>query len=250
MNSNNMSKLKTVFLISAVALTGCYESTEKTVYLDQGWDAQNQYREISYNMSQGSNLIPYDWYLALEIPHLNIPLKSKIVTETLRYLSTDVASELNPDKLPVGFVKNIDIQNKAWIGLTCAACHTSQINYKNTGIRIDGGPAMGDFMNLLKLVRLSIIDTMTAEHKFETFASKLYGQDWFLQADVLKQEMASMEQKLAGIIERNSSIVESGYGRVDAFGSIGNEVFVDDLNIPANFSQANAPVDYPFLWDT
>ncbi len=243
-------KLKPVFLAMSIALTGCYETTEKTTYLDQGWDDQNQYREISYNLSQGSNLIPYDWYLALEIPYLAIPLNSKEVAETLRYLSTDIATERNPDKLPVGFVKNIDADNKAWIGLTCAACHTSQINYKGTGVRIDGGPAMGDFITLLKLVKKSIADTLDNENKFERFASKLYGQDWSAQTETLKLEMETMKQKVSGIIERNDSIVESGYGRVDAFGSIGNEIFVDDLGIPSNFSQANAPADYPFLWDT
>jgi hypothetical protein len=62
--------------------------------------------------------------------------------------------------------------------------------------------------------------------------------------------MQAMKQKVSGIIIRNQSIVESGYGRIDAFGSIGNEVFVDDLGIAENFSQANAPADYPFLWDT
>ena len=244
------NKLNPVFLSLSIAMAGCYETTDKTVYLDQGWDEQNQYRDISYNLSQGSNLIPYDWYLALEIPYMTIPLNSKVVAETLRYLSSEEASERNPDKLPVGFVKNIDAQNKAWIGLTCAACHTSQINYNNVGIRIDGGPAMGDFITLLKLVKLSISDTMKTADKFRRFAKKLYGDDWKAQKDVLMADMKSMKQKLSGIITRNESSVKSGYGRVDAFGSIGNEVFVDDLGIPENFTQANAPADYPFLWDT
>jgi hypothetical protein len=249
-NSLTAMKLNPIFLSITITLSGCYETTEKTVYLEQGWNAQNQYREISYNLSQGSNLIPYDWYLALEIPVINMPLNSKEVAETLRYLSTDTASERNPDKLPVGFVKNIDADNKEWIGLTCAACHTSQINYNGTGIRIDGGPAMGDFITLLKLIKRSIGDTLVKERKFRRFAYKLYGQDWLVQAEALKLDMEAMKQKVADIIVRNDSIVKSGYGRVDAFGSIGNEVFVDDLGIPANFSQAKAPADYPFLWDT
>jgi len=249
-NSLFTMKLAPVFLTVSIGMSGCYESTKEIVYLDQGWNDQNQYRELSYNTSQGSNLIPYYWYLALEIPFINIPLNSKEVTETLRYLYTDDASQLNPDKLPVGFVKNTDAENKEWIGFTCAACHTSQINYKGTGIRIDGGPAMGDFIKLLKVIRLSIDVTLDTDDLFERFAYKLYGQDWLAHIEKLKFDMQTIEQKLAGTIERADTTVETGYGRIDAFGVIGNEVFADDLGIPENFSQPNAPADYPFLWDT
>ena len=31
-----------------------------------------------------------------------------------------------------------------YMGFTCAACHSSQINYNGVGIRIDGGPAAAD----------------------------------------------------------------------------------------------------------
>lgn len=244
-------KINSAILTLSIAMSGCYETTDKIVYLDQGWDEQNQYREISYNLSQGSKLIPYEWYLALEIPFTKkIALNSEAVTETLRYLSTDETSDRNPDKLPVGFVKDVDDQNKAWIGMTCAACHTSQINYNDVGIRIDGGPAMGDFITLLNVIKLSISDTMHDRSKFKRFAKRLYGEDWKEQSQTLKADMKKMKQKLVGIITRSQSIVETGYGRVDAFGAIGNEIFVDDLNIAENFSQSNAPADYPFLWDT
>lgn len=244
-------KLK-YWLFAAVApMMSCTEPTGTTVvYLEQGWNSQNQYREISYNLSQGSNLIPYDWYLALEIPQAEVPLSANTVIEALQYLPTNTASILNPDNLPVGFVKNIDAQNKAWMGVTCAACHTGEIHFNNARIRIDGGPAMGDFIALLKLVQASISDTLVATDKFERFAQKLYGQDWAMQADGLKLELQNMEKKVTGIIRRDNTIVQSGYGRLDAFGSIGNELFVDDVGIAGNFSQANAPVDYPFLWDT
>lgn len=39
-----------------------------------------------------------------------------------------------------------------------------------------------------------------------------------------------------------------GYGRVDAFGIIMNEVFGRDLQQPDNVRVPNAPVSYPFLW--
>lgn len=71
----------------------------------------------------------------------------------------------NPDGLPIGFTKDdnpdtvdsyllkkaflgADYKREnypttnAWMGLTCAACHTAQIDYKGESIRIDGGPAL------------------------------------------------------------------------------------------------------------
>jgi hypothetical protein len=40
-----------------------------------------------------------------------------------------------------------------------------------------------------------------------------------------------------------------GAGRLDAFGMIFNRVTALDLAIPANYSPADAPVRYPFLWN-
>ena len=40
------------------------------------------------------------------------------------------------------------------------------------------------------------------------------------------------------------------FSRVDAFGQIFNMVTAHDLNIPENKEEPNAPVSYPFLWDT
>jgi hypothetical protein len=42
-----------------------------------------------------------------------------------RYLPRD-SGPLNPDGLPVGFVADPGI-GRTWLGLTCAACHTAEI---------------------------------------------------------------------------------------------------------------------------
>ena len=34
----------------------------------QGWNEKNKFRGLSYYTTQGSRLIPYDWFLALEQP--------------------------------------------------------------------------------------------------------------------------------------------------------------------------------------
>ena len=75
---------------------------------------------------------------------------------------------LNPDGLPVGFTKDT-YQGSDYIGYTCAACHTSQLNYTNNGkttaIRIDGGPAMADMVGFLTALEKSMQATLDDEAK-------------------------------------------------------------------------------------
>ncbi len=112
-------------------------------YLDQGWDANDSL--WFYNTTQGSALMPYDFLLALEQPQRraeNAPdniscdrggqegewfLCDEIV-DSYRYLPQK-ATRFNPDALPVGFVKE-SYQGKDYVGFTCAACHTGQVNYQ------------------------------------------------------------------------------------------------------------------------
>jgi hypothetical protein len=62
----------------------------------------------------------------------------------------------NPDALPVGFTRDDGFadpytgQRNVVVGLTCAACHTGELFYKDKAIRIDAGPSM---LNLDKFNR-------------------------------------------------------------------------------------------------
>ena len=52
--------------------------------------------------------------------------------------------------MPIGLTKTVETEGR-WkgeqIGVTCAACHTGQLNYQGKRIRIDGGhPSAFDFM--------------------------------------------------------------------------------------------------------
>ncbi|HHC74359.1 MAG TPA: hypothetical protein ENK78_04750 [Thiothrix sp.] len=253
--------LKTLLIGSCVSLVGCQDSSNndsetvyseqsETLYLEQGWTEANQYRNLSYNLAQGSQLIPYNWFLHLEEANSENLIRSDEVIASLRYLKGDGHSVYNPDNLPIGFVKDTDTQGKDWIGLTCAACHTGQINYKNTAIRIDGGQTLGDFIALLSTISASIESTQNDPAKFTRFAQHLYGDNALQHSEVLRNELAFYKTKVDGIIKRDRTTTTSGFGRLDAFGSIGNEIFVDDMQDENNFRQINAPVSYPFLWNT
>ena len=129
----------------------------------------------------------------------------------------------NPDALPVGFVK-MTYKGKDYVGYTCAACHTGQINYKGQAMRIDGGPAMADMVGFL-----------TALEQAMRIAQKGEKQKHFV-ADVLKlKNDYSSEKEVIDDLEKwkntlrrynivNHSEVKYGHARLDAFGRIYNRV--------------------------
>ncbi len=108
-----------------------------------------------YQASQGSNLLPYDFFLFLKQRDNDELYRSDKNINRYRYLP-QVKTNSNPHALPVGMSKDV-YQGKEFLGFTCAACHTSQINAlkpgskdEYLGIRVDGGPAAGDLETFLK----------------------------------------------------------------------------------------------------
>jgi len=104
----------------------------------------------------------------------------------------------NPDGLPVGFVKDViqeDFLASAltttrlsssaqgiqmeWLGLNCAACHTSEINYGDKTLRINGGPAQSDFPAFMVNLSNSLAATTNDEAKLTRFAKKVLAQGGF-----------------------------------------------------------------------
>jgi mono/diheme cytochrome c family protein len=96
-------------------------------HLEQGWDQQT--RMEWWYTSQGSRVLPYDWFMALEQPdseeliHVNANL-----VDRLRFIGWPKDETWNPDGLPIGFVKDTDKKTgESFFGFTCAACHTGLI---------------------------------------------------------------------------------------------------------------------------
>lgn len=244
--------IRPLILVTVLSAAPAVSAASNPVYLSQNWTDENDLRAQSYHLSQGSQLIPYEWFLHLQAPQSDQLLRSDQVIEALRYLPDyNPDPILNPDRLPVGFVKDSDPANGNWIGLNCAACHTGQFKFRGHTVRIDGGPAMGDYVGLLTTVRDAIVHTLSDQHRFDAFAEQLSPADSTADHLELRQQMAAAVEELNSTI-RNAWSPEHtpGFGRVDAFASIRNEVFVTDLGIEANFQLPSAPVSYPFLWNT
>ncbi len=221
------------------------------VNLEQGWTEDTQ--EAFYFTDQGSRLMPYAWFLALEQPSSQELFRSDKNINTFRYLPTK-PTDLNPDGLPVGFVKDIERNGQEWVGFNCALCHTGQISYKGTDIRIDGGPTLGDIESLQISLVSALKATYEDEQKFDRFAEKvLSSQASSDELDELRGNLLAQIETLANYNEINYDYPHQphyGFARVDAIGAIFNQVMVTFNDLPENARPSDAPVSYPFIWGT
>lgn len=208
---------------------GAFEEDYDTpVYLDQGWSESDSL--WFYTTTQGSNLLPYDFFLVLKEAGSNSELlRSDANMDAFRYLPQK-ATFFNPDALPVGFALD-EYEGKDYVGYTCAGCHTSQVNYKGKAIRIDGGPAMADMVGFLTALERSLKETRRDPAKLDAFVG-----DVIALKNNYRDEQQVLEDLDHWIRIReqynivNHSKVDYGYARLDAFGRIYNRVLQHLIN--------------------
>lgn len=207
----------------AVAIQGGEfgESYEQPVYLDQGWSASDSL--WYYNTTQGSALLPYDFYLSLEQEDSTTLFRDNLNVDKFRYLPQQ-PSFFNPDGLSVGFVKET-YQGKDYMGYTCAACHTSQVNYQGQAIRIDGGPAMADMVGFLSSMQKAMEQTLAKPDKKARFVEKVKAlKNDYKSVESVEADLEKWTKTVALYNTINHSKVDYGHARLDAFGRIYNRV--------------------------
>ncbi|WP_143869868.1 di-heme-cytochrome C peroxidase [Catenovulum sediminis] len=201
----------------------------------QGWNiGQSMWY---YNATQGSNLLPYDFFLFLE-QHDNRDLfRSEQNIDKFRYIVQRTTKQ-NPDGLPLGFVKDI-YRDKEYVGLTCAACHTSQVVYDGVAIRIDGGPSMANMDGFMRELEIALTSTLNSETKKQRFINAIL--QYNKSASVFSNQNYSSAGEISADLEKyvrrvslynfiNSSPISYGYARLDAFGRIYNRVLQHVIN--------------------
>jgi len=210
------------------------ESYPTPVYLEQGWSPSESL--WFYNTTQGSNLMPYDLFLALEQADSTELLRSNQNVDKYRYLPQN-PTFFNPDGLPVGFTKDT-YQGKDYVGYTCAACHTGQVNYtdkagKTTAIRIDGGPSMADMVGFLTALEKSMQATLDDDAKKKRFVDKVIALDNdYSNPDAVITDLETWRNTIRTYNTVNHSHIKYGYARLDAFGRIYNRVLQHIINKP------------------
>ncbi|WP_018013895.1 di-heme-cytochrome C peroxidase [Teredinibacter turnerae] len=227
------------------------DHANRIVYLEQNWGPADSL--WFYNTTQGSDLLPYDIFLYLEQADSRSLFRSDENMRHYRYLVQNPTKD-NPDGLPVGMVKDTYL-GREYMGFTCAACHTSQLNYQGLGIRIDGAPPLADMDGFMHGLEAALLASLEDDEKFTRLAKNVLGKHYPEGSDELRALLDETHQRRKAYNYINAplhgpQLVAYGYGRLDAFGRIYNRVLHQLTPDDFNFNPANAPVSYPFLWDT
>lgn len=220
-------------------------------YLDQAWSAQD--RADYYWTSQGSALVSYDIYLALEAEGTTDLFSSPAHSDRMGLLTERMDLARNPDNLPVGVAKASITAGQykgTYAGLTCAACHTGQIQYQGKQIRIEGGAsnriALWDWLRSLS----ASLDRVSADpEKFKALAARIRAKGPVDEADLRKRLMADTALLRARVDTILLVPFNPGPGRMDALGTIHNSFAGGATGTLENLRLAAAPVKPPFLWN-
>lgn len=239
--------------MTAVVMTAFLTTplTAQTVFVEQGEDWTRDLRDQFYTEDQGARIMPLAWIRALTQPD-GKPFLDGTLT---RYGYLPMADRDDPD-LPVGFTTNGDGADMA-IGMTCAACHTRQIDVGGTAYRIDGGPAIVDFQTFLSDLDQAVLAILQDDTSFDTFAATVLGSKaGDPEKAALKDSVDIWSTRFHTLIERSLPDPAWGPSRLDAVSMIFNRLAGLDLGpeadnylIPDNIARADAPTRYPFLWN-
>ena len=226
----------------------------------------NERRERYYQTSQGSLVVPYAWYRALEL-RTGLELFASPEVQVRYGLLPDNDPTYNPDRLPVGIMKDIvpdeyvrtlGAGHKEWASLSCAGCHTGQILYKGTALRIDGGQSFWRFEQWSSDMVFSLIVTSSSPSKFERFCSRVNGYSVGQRCSQAEKKALHGQMKAyfnsdlimeaVNAILNHTYLNKEGFQRTDALGRGVNGVF-GPLG-RKNINPSSGPVSYPPLWYT
>jgi hypothetical protein len=254
-----------------------YPPISKVEWLEQGWKEPE--REWFHHANQGTQTfnMPYEWFVALEQPRISLVGDVGRLSDSTyldRFGFIPGATKGGENQLPVGFARGDIARNEimlradttpwinpetkaqmAPIGLTCAACHTGRLTYRQTTLLVDGGPALTDLGKFRQALGISVLFTRLVPGRFSRFANNVLGEDATPEAKAaLRKQLDEVWDQFNSIRKLDKKVardsVDEGYGRLDALNRIGNQVFSISLGAPDNYAATTAPVNYPHIWDT
>ncbi len=219
--------------------------------VDQGWNQQQ--RELYYYTSQGTFIMPAALLEALESDSGRRFMDPANLSRFGFIFETNGNSAKNPYGWPIGFaVDTAATPGVPQVGFTCAACHTGQISYRDTRIRIDGGQSgidLNAFMAELETTIRATADDDRRRARFLERAVALGYASASVQRDLLglRDGLAKSGQRTRS--EVSAGATRAGPSRLDAVNDIANAVFVIGLDTPSNIKPGDAPQSFPYLWD-
>jgi hypothetical protein len=233
--------------------------------LDQGWTPYDVH--WFSNVSQGSRLMPLAWYESLERAGSTQPFAAPENIARYRYLpragdlpvgfaeDRQPDSALSPERTKLRWFASQG-ERESWVGMTCAACHTGQINHRGHRLNVIGGPTMADYQGFIAALNAALAETAADDAKFARFGGRvLEGRDTPENRQMLRDALARLlawQQRVARQnvqVPGDPDLAVYGFGRLDALGHIVNKTTLL-AGGAAQPAPADAPVSYPALWNT
>ncbi len=249
-----MSKGWQSVLIAGTALTvaaGAFAEADtptKFVAIDQNIDPATLTRY--HHTDQGTRLFPAAWLAAIEKADGSAKFMNAENLRRLGFLVDNVVvDKMNPFGWPLGFTVS-DPKTTGGIpvaGFTCALCHTGQIEYKGTAVRIEGGQAMIDLPGFIDGLFAAFAATAKDPSRQARFFADAIKAGY--PTDRIKSDFEAAGFGRAAAPGTTLFQLETGRGRLDAVQGIANQVFASDLMVPTNGKSLDAPVNFPYLWD-
>ncbi len=257
------------------------------VALDQQWNGYQ--RELYYHQTQGSVLLPYRWLMALEQPEVKffgevgMFLDEDYITrfgflpgrpipatpgDTSGFESppVDCTPSDEPNHidyncgLPVGFSRTKvplmrGIFEQDSVGLTCAACHTTELHFEDKAIRIDGATSLIDPTSFKTALGGAMFLTQNLPFRFNRFADRVLGEEASdADRDALRTRVdafmtANTAEARADSDNDLYADYPGGFGRTDALARIANMALGTEMKSEGNLVVGDAPVKFPAIWD-
>jgi hypothetical protein len=126
-------------VLLVATISGVPAASADPIFIDQGPRWTSATRADFYTRDEGSRLINFSWLQALN----GRDGRPFLADSMSRYGFLP-----NPDNtagLPVGFHTSGPAGFQI-VGVTCSACHTRQLEVDGKMYRVDGGPALTDFL--------------------------------------------------------------------------------------------------------
>ena len=161
---------------------------QPVTYLDTGLSQQDH--QHFFRDGLGNRALPEAWFRALEDPAGDRLLGDRDNMKAVGFLYEA------DDDLPIGLARN-EGPGGAWLGVNCAHCHTTDLTYKGTTVRIVGGTSKFDTNQFYGKVFGAIVRTSRDESVFNAFADRLLGAK--ATAPARAQLRGAIKQAAAGI---------------------------------------------------
>jgi hypothetical protein len=221
---NRLATLRSLVFVGVSALAtmamsaGAQPAAKEPHWVDQGVAWTKNARDDFYSRNQGSHLMRLSWLQALKQPD-----GSAFAADGLArygYLPNPASSV----GLPVGFT--VTSGSAPQVGMTCAACHTRQIEVGGEAYRVDGGPALVDFQALLRDLDAAVAATLATPAAFDDFASRaLPGAATNVEKAQLLSDLSDWQARSHALLSLSLPVASPwGVGRADAVQMIFNRL--------------------------